>query len=285
MSCDELLQMMMKFQLCYEIPGRPGVYIAPQLLADNQPDYPWDDAANLRLRYTYDFMPKGMLTRFIVAMHPYIWQQKYVWRSGVILDKDDTRAEVIEYYGRRRIEIRLSGQHKRDLMTTVRDELGKIHASYPPLKYEEWIPCNCASCQTAVEPHFYRLRVLRNRLSNHKYDIECDQPPYDRVDIGSLIDDIGRREQFLDRRGISAGFNLKNIRVLLTEAFSDEELRQLCYDETPFKPVYEQLTQAMSKDTLIHHLIEYAERRDLVEALLAAVQERNPAKYNKYHPY
>jgi len=79
--------------------------------------------------------------------------------------------------------------------------------------------------------------------------------------------------------------NIKNIRVLLTEAFSDEELRQLCYDETPFKPVYEQLTQAMSKDTLIHHLIEYAERRDLMESLLAAVKERNPAKYNQYHPY
>ncbi|NEO28667.1 MAG: GTPase, partial [Kamptonema sp. SIO4C4] len=48
---DELLQLMMEFGLCYEIPHCKGRYIAPQLLAKEQPDYAWDDpTARSRLR-------------------------------------------------------------------------------------------------------------------------------------------------------------------------------------------------------------------------------------------
>ncbi|KAB1990985.1 COR domain-containing protein, partial [Haemophilus parainfluenzae] len=69
---DELLQLMMRFKLCYEIPGKPQHYIAPQLLELNPPDYPWDDSQNLILRYRYEFLPKGILTRLIVELHEYI---------------------------------------------------------------------------------------------------------------------------------------------------------------------------------------------------------------------
>jgi internalin A len=55
---DELLQLMMRFRLCYEIPGRLGTYIAPHLLSAEQPCYEWDDKENIHLRYEYAFMPK-----------------------------------------------------------------------------------------------------------------------------------------------------------------------------------------------------------------------------------
>ncbi|WP_287255931.1 COR domain-containing protein, partial [Moorena sp. SIO4E2] len=84
----ELLELMKKFQLCYEIPDCKDTFIAPQLLSDNQPDYDWNPSHNLILRYAYpDFMPKGIITRLIVVMHQYIDQQQYVWKSGVILTK------------------------------------------------------------------------------------------------------------------------------------------------------------------------------------------------------
>ena len=93
-------------------------------------------------------MPKGIITQFIVAMHKDIEEQKYVWKSGVILNKNETRAEVIEDYNRRKIKIRVSGQQKRDLMTIVTHELDKIHSSYNNrLKYNQLIPCNCNICQ------------------------------------------------------------------------------------------------------------------------------------------
>ncbi|MEM9543310.1 MAG: COR domain-containing protein, partial [Cyanobacteria bacterium P01_E01_bin.42] len=66
---DELLQLMMEFELCYEIPHCKGRYIAPQLLQKGQPDYDWEEEENLILRYFYEFKPKDILPRFIVATH------------------------------------------------------------------------------------------------------------------------------------------------------------------------------------------------------------------------
>ncbi|WP_445633121.1 hypothetical protein NSTC745_04742 [Nostoc sp. DSM 114161] len=102
----ELLRLMMKFKLCYEIPNRSGSYIAPQLLSANQSDFIWDESDNLILRYKYDFMPKVIITRFIVEMHCLIEQQTLVWKTGVVLAKDQTCTEVIEYYYQREIKIR-----------------------------------------------------------------------------------------------------------------------------------------------------------------------------------
>lgn len=84
---------------------------------------------------------------------------------------------------------------------------------------------------------------------------------------------------------MTQGFHLKNIRALLTEGFTDDEIRRLCYDTREFRPVYEQLGQAMGKDSVIDRLIEYTERQELLEILLARVKELNPAKFEKHQPY
>ncbi|WP_366664728.1 COR domain-containing protein [Moorena sp. SIO3E8] len=186
---DELLQLMIKFQLCYLIPGSKDSYIAPQLLTLNQPEYDWDESDNLILRYTYEFMPKGIITRFIVVMHNWIDQQQHVWRSGVILNKDNTKAEVIEYYEQREIKIRVTGRHKRDLLTTVTYELDQIHDSYNRLRCSKLIPCNCSSCKNSQTPDFYEFDKLRERIAYGKNTIECGSPPYNTVIVSSLIDD------------------------------------------------------------------------------------------------
>ncbi|NER88741.1 MAG: leucine-rich repeat protein [Moorea sp. SIO3A2] len=186
---DELLQLMIKFQLCYLIPGRKDSYIAPQLLTLNQPKYDWDESDNLILRYTYEFMPKGIITRFIVVMHKWIYQQQYVWKSGVILNKDNTKAEVIESYEQPEIKIRVTGRHKRDWLTIVTNELDKIHESYNRLRCSKLIPCNCSTCKNSQNPHFYEFDKLRERIAYGEHTDKCDIPPYNTVEVSSLIDD------------------------------------------------------------------------------------------------
>ena len=186
----ELLELMKKFQLCYEIPHCKDTFIAPQLLSDNQPDYNWDKSYNLILRYAYpDFMPKGILTRLIVVMHQYIDQQKYVWKSGVIFTKDNTKAEVIEYYGKREINIRVTGIDKRELLSIVAYELDKINASYQRLKYSQLIPCNCHKCKDNESPHSYPFERLRQFIVDQQYTIQC-QISYEMVNVWSLLGDI-----------------------------------------------------------------------------------------------
>ena len=185
----ELLELMKKFQLCYQIPGNKNVFIAPQLLSDNQPEYDWNQASNLILRYTYpDFMPKGIITRFIVVMHQYIDQQKYVWKSGVILSKDDTKVEVIEYYGRREIKIRVTGKNKRDLVTIVTYEIDKISNSYKRLKYQKLIPCDCLTCINSQDPHEYDFNYLLARRNANKRTVECHKEPFLEVKVSKLLD-------------------------------------------------------------------------------------------------
>jgi internalin A len=185
---DELLQLMMRFKLCYEIPHRPRTYIAPQLLSPNQPDYDWDDTDNLILRYQYDFMPKGMLTRFSVEMHRLI-DQDLIWKDGVILIEKNARAEVIENYYRKEIRIRISGKIKKSLLEKIRHEFDKIHESYGDrLRYQEFIPCNCLTCKGAQTPFSYPLNRLLERLENRRDTIECDVS-YEQVTIRNLLDD------------------------------------------------------------------------------------------------
>jgi Leucine-rich repeat (LRR) protein len=186
---DELLQLMMRFKLCYPIPNHPDTYIAPQLLDINQPNYTWDESNNLILRYKYDFMPKGILTRFIVETHPWIEQQTLVWKSGVVLNKDQTRAEVIEHYHQREIKVRVAGSRKKELLAVVTYELEKIHNSYERLQYETFVPCNCESCQGSQTPHSYLLDSLYKRLKAGRYQIECENS-YQMVDVRRLIDDV-----------------------------------------------------------------------------------------------
>ncbi len=195
----ELLELMMRFKLCYQIPETQDTYIAPQLLTKTQPKYDWDTNNNLILRYTYpDFMPKGIITQFIVVMYQHIYQQQYVWRSGVLLHKDETDAEVIEYYGRREIRIRVVGNNKRNLITEVTDELDQINNSYSRLKYQKLIPCNCPTCIDNQNPYGYDFNNLLERISSQKYTVECNKKPYHEVQILSLIDhsiDIQSRVQ------------------------------------------------------------------------------------------
>ncbi|NEO79069.1 COR domain-containing protein [Moorena sp. SIO4G3] len=186
----ELLELMKKFQLCYEIPDCKDTFIAPQLLSDNQPDYDWNPSHNLILRYAYpDFMPKGIITRLIVVMHHYIDQQQYVWKSGVILTKDNTKAEVVEYYGKREIKIRVAGRDKRGLLSIVAYELDKINASYQRLKYSQLIPCNCPKCKDSQSPHSYPFETLLKFIEDQQDSIQC-QKSYQMVNVWSLLGDI-----------------------------------------------------------------------------------------------
>jgi len=184
---DELLQLMMNFQLCYEIPDQKENYIAPQLLPKNQPMYDWDSKDNLHLRYEYEFMPKGIIARFIVASHERIYKQKFVWQTGVILNIRDTKAEIIEDYQARKILIRASGHNKQNLIIIVMHELDKIHGSYHGLNYNKMIPCCCSKCVQSQEPNFFEYNDLIERIEKHQYKVRCKENDYKEIGVYELL--------------------------------------------------------------------------------------------------
>jgi hypothetical protein len=74
-------------------------------------------------------------------------------------------------------------------------------------------------------------------------------------------------------------YSLRAIRKLLTDTFSDEALRTLCYDMPQFRPVYEQFSAGMTKTQMIQLLLEFGERKGLLADLLVAARDESPEKY------
>ena len=216
---DELLQLMLKFKLCYQLPQQPDTFLAPELLNPELPEYDWQSNANLIVHYEYEFMPKGILTTLIVEMHQYLKSQDLVWRNGMILQDHDTEAEVIETYSKREIRIRAHGSHKRDLVTKITYEIGKIHSTFPGIRVKKLIPCNCRkTCYSSSEPHFYDERILKQYMADSQSYIQCNKS-YEMVNVWSLLDDVASISM--------ANTNAKNIPREFYEDYKDLATRSV----------------------------------------------------------
>jgi len=272
----ELLRLMINFKLCYKIPDS-NEYIVPELLGRNQPAYEWNGNANLVVCYKYEFMPKGILTQFIVVMHPYIAKQELVWREGVILEKDRTRAEVIENYGKREIKIRVTGKRRKELMAIVLYEIDKINSTYANLRCSKMIPCNCEVCKGGSEPHLYSFETLQEFAENGQYEIQCQRKPYKMVDVLRLIDNVIERrinimgvERRTKRFRVALSFPgekrefVEKVARFLIEAFSKD---QIFYDKN-----FEAELARPDLDTYLQEI--YHNNSELIVVFLCAEYEK-----------
>jgi len=279
----ELLRLMMNFKLCYEIRGSQNVYIAPQLLTPNQPEYVWDEVENLFLRYEYEFMPKGILTRFIVEMHSLIEHPTLVWKTGVVLCKDGARAEIIELYRYHKgeIRIRLSGNRKRDLLTTVRYELDKIHDSYERLKYKTLVPCNCSACRDSQTPFFFDLKRLYNFLDTEKPQIQCYDSG-DDVEVRGLIDDIIKTSSRSTNPMSDRNINIKADVFQYFENNSGEVIGKKYANDPAFKDALSEIVQILKTLQQNHPTATEEEASDIIEAEFKEIKVNQPNKWQNF---
>jgi len=185
---EELLELMKKFELCYEIENT-GKYIIPQLLKEKRPEYELLFEESLVIKYQYMFMPKGIMTRLIVRMHKFIDNQNLVWRSGVVLEREGAIAEIIETYAEDEIVVKVAATNRKELFTIIVDALDDINSSYKEIKLNKLIPCNCTLCDESASPYFYKYDSLKTRLKKKKTTIECDIS-YDDVSIISMLEEF-----------------------------------------------------------------------------------------------
>jgi GTPase SAR1 family protein len=217
-----LLNLMRKdnLDLCYKMNFSHGnEYIFPQLLPSERPNYEWNDQNNLKFRFQYPFMPKGIISHLIVRLSSFIAKddgldKDLVWQRGVVfiknddvrnndykpLERDLTKAEIsegIDKDGLRVINIKVSGseQEKKELLAIVRKEILDIHKRFGSISFNQKIPCNCELCANSIEPYFfdYDYDILR-RIRAKNYSIECRES-FQKIEIPNLIDNVIDRSQ------------------------------------------------------------------------------------------
>ena len=177
----QLLRLMEKFELCFPVPGAPQqIHIVPELLSAQQPDMELEKyrgTAGLRFEYHYEFMPRGILSRFITRLYSYILREHY-WKTGVELTLDNTFALVQSEPLNRKLTVTVTGADKSELLAIARHHLEGIHRSLNMEKdehYREMIPCGCGPCQTAAKPHLFRREVLKRFFDKGIKDAQCQE--------------------------------------------------------------------------------------------------------------
>jgi internalin A len=141
-----LLDLMKKFELCFDLEGRDGVYLIPELLDKQQPDEAseFDPAQCLNFQYHYPVLPEGLLPRFIVRTHVLSDDESRTtrWRTGVILRLEDNLALVRADAQERRVLINIKGPltGRRRLLSIIRANFDRIHASIKNLRPAEIVP-------------------------------------------------------------------------------------------------------------------------------------------------
>jgi internalin A len=138
-----LLNLMKKFELCFDLPGKESDYLIPELLSKQEPkearEFKPEECLNFQ--YHYPVLPEGLLPRFIVRTHV-LSDDTPRWRTGVILKLEDNLALVKADVQDRRVFINIKGTvaGRRRLLSIIRANFDRIHGDIRKLQPEEIVP-------------------------------------------------------------------------------------------------------------------------------------------------
>lgn len=196
---QHLLNLMEKFQLTFRI--NEITYLVAELL-DNKPtelkwEFPRRDT--LAFRYDYDFLPAGVMTRFIVSINKYIASLegiKQCWKKGAYLTHNTAYALVrlFDNITEKYISIQVCGKNRRDkveLLSKIKDKIDEINALFNQIKITKRIPCNC----TKDCDYLFDYDVLIEAEKRGRKELMC-QKSFTDVSIANLLDGMSIKMKY-----------------------------------------------------------------------------------------
>jgi internalin A len=252
-----LLNMMRKFELCFEFDGLEDErFLVPDLLSREAPDTgDWTGA--LAFRYVYNVLPSSVISRFIVRMHPYLYEDVY-WRNGVLVADQGNVALIEADREERRVDVRVRGPERtrRALLSIVRFHFDAIHGSLSGIQVERRVPLP-GHPEIAVDYQY----LLDLELMGERSLV----PPglRRRIEVRALLDGVDLNT--VQREAV-------RVRQILVERFTEDELRTLTYD---LGLDYDDL-DGTTKAGRARELVAYMERRQRLEELVRAGRLQRP---------
>lgn len=225
-----LIELMKKFELCFKLNNTE--YIVPELLSESKPKafYEWNPKDNLIFEYHYDFMPTGIITRFIVRIHDIVYESNY-WKNGAIVRRvevfkdakgnikkfENTDALIMNMPLERKIRISIRGNDKTQLLGIIRREIDYIHRTLNYPDFKEMIPCKCSTCNSSTEKTIFSYKDLKVYLESDEKTIFCTNGKT-RVYISNLLEGIEKPKT--QTRDINT-VNIDRSKVIISDNIQD----------------------------------------------------------------
>jgi len=215
----QIVRLMEKFELCFNF-LHTHKYFIPELLPGDPVGFDktaYSTPGALHFQYRYDFMPEGILSRFISRLYYLIHHDRF-WKYGVELQFDNSTALVLSQPVYRRMQIVVAGTNKSELLAIIRSHFTHIHETLnmlPGVHYHSMIPCNCPTCceiKEPNEPNYYPYSELIKFLENGITTFPCKNS-FKQVGIDSLLKGFEPpgREQNLLQAVIEAAVHVQGL--------------------------------------------------------------------------
>jgi internalin A len=186
-----------QFELAFAMPDRTGHYLVPEQLHPDEIDHGIEPTETLNFEYEYEYMPAGIIPRFIVRMHHDL-QPGGAWCNGVVLRLEDCRVLVRASREEGRLFISVTGpeERRRAALTCVRDALGGIHDAMKHVKPVAYVPMPDDLSVREMYEHLRDLECDPEAGPNHRFKPAGAKRWYT---VRELLDGVDEREN-PDRR-------------------------------------------------------------------------------------
>lgn len=216
-----ILDLMLKFELCFPAENEDSVYIVPDLLPKQSPDLTgWKPEKCVVFRYKYPVLPHAILPRFISKTHK-LSEGRERWRSGVVIGRDAAEAIVRADYDDAVVDVWVRGAHRdanRALLDIIREKFDEIHGRFRDLKPEELVAV--PGHPTVFVP--YRDMILDERRSKQTVAVTIDGERLD-VQIDSILSGVessARRRQAADA-AYAKGESIRPPRTIICDTYNE----------------------------------------------------------------
>lgn len=216
-----ILDLMKKFDLCFNFPDNERHYLIPELLDKQEPEEAavFKPETCLNFQYHYSVLPEGLLPRFIVRTHA-LSDGLPRWRTGVILEFEGCRAFVKADVQDKKVFISVSGPvlTRRRLLAAIRSDFDRIHHDIRHLLPDEMVPL--PEHPNVVIPYKKLLVMEQRGVQQFTEVVGHDVIEIDVQELLNGIDLEGTRkkEQTMEERRPA-------IRVFISYSHKDESLR------------------------------------------------------------
>lgn len=171
---DFIINTMKEFKRCFEIGTKN--YILPDLLTPNsgekvqalEKELNQEDTHSLQVEFKYKFMPKALITNFIVA-HKDAIKENMIWKTGTVMQNaDKTSVAIVESHPTKRtIKVQVWNDGKDDFFASMIENIKKLSQEYQNLNYKILIPLEVDDKE---EMHYATFSALKGYLESNRLE-------------------------------------------------------------------------------------------------------------------